>query len=753
MIVSAIISAIAFTTIIIVTIIITNQTKFFKTDFQTRLRNVVDQINTSQQYTYEFDKKQQQQITSIDKNIDDVRLSYVNRNELSNQLITKRVIAENVNAQNISLTGTTDTNNTNNGAIQFNSQLPYASKSQDYTIQRGGSDSIKNHLVIKTSVENGSGLNIMSSDGQSRMLIDSSTGTVKIPGNIKANTIQFGDKLKLTSVGVVNGENDWLNMIGSDSTDYKGGLAASKIWTKNKAYLNGDTNINGKATVSGTLNISGGLSEYNINNLQTQFNGPNNKNYIRGDTEITGNTNNIGNINIGKNAKINNSLNVNGDTTLSKTVKINHTQNGWQDGSSLSVYSKPGSIGASFGSSTVEGEASHFPWTDGNTYIRPGQKDKSVVIGDWGAKNINVGNNNSTTNINGVLNINNSGITNNNGINIQVNDKDKGIYSTGQKDFGIYTNNTKRININKDGKIINYGDIVAPSIGRDTSDNELFNININQANNTASKGTAVHNNLSISDGGGLTIGDFTTKTPEGQAYIRDSLKIRKVPVTNKLTDGTNAAITTWTDNSGTQTGASFGGPDNWSHLPYIDGNTYIRSGKKNKGSVLIGDMGTDNVSIGQNDGSTNINIGNSLTVKDGSTFIRQGKNGTNISIGDNMTTNDINIGTKGSSGNVYTKSKTHYVSQEIDATDSWGNSGKTLFAGWNSDTVILGNNKTASSDAISKLPKGSVISANDLYVNGASTSASKVCVNSQCLTENDILNLKNLVRAETTTKK
>lgn len=731
MIVSTIVSIIAFTTIIVVTIVLVKQTRNTKYNLESNLRDVVDQINTSQQYTYEFDKHQQQQVIGLENNMDDVRSAYITKNEIANKLKTKQVSAENIDTQQISLLG----NNWNNGSIQFNSQINNSSQSSDYMIQRGGNDKTKNHLVIKTPAEQGAALNIMSSDGQSRMMIDSSSGQINIPGNIKTNTLQIEDKFKF-----IGGKDDWLHMFGSDNNDYYGGLATAKLQTRDNAFLNGTTSINGIGNISGNLYISGGKSEHNPNKLQSKFpSKDDNYNYIRGDTEIRGNTNNIGDINAGRNLTVNNSLNVEGSTSLSKTVKINHSINGWQDNSPLTVYTKPGEIGASFG---AEGW-SHFPWTDGNTYIRPGQNNQNIIIGDWGAANVNIGRGNTNTNISGTLNVNNPGSNwlkmsrkLDDEIYLGADDTNKGIWNQGSRDFSIYTSGANRMSINKDGKIINRGDTVGPSIGRDINDNDLFKINSQNANNEKHPGTAVYQGMSINNGGGLSVGELK-KMPEGQAYVRDAIKVRH------NMDGTdNAAISTWTPDE-TKIGASFGGPDNWSYFPWTDGNTYIRSGKNN-GSIMVGDTGTGKVAIGHN-GTTSVNIGESwLPHPDGNTYIRPGMDGKDINIGDDLT-NNINIGKSGGKGNVYTKSKTHYVGQEIDATDSWETSGKTIFTGWNSDKVVLGNNNTASKVAINKLPKNTVVSANNLNVIGKATASTQLCINDTCIDERTLGALAKIV--------
>lgn len=739
MIVSTVVSAIAFTTIVIVAVVLANQTRTAKDNLEGRLRNVVDQVNTAQQYTYEFDKKQQQQVTGLERNVDDVRTSYVTKSDASESLITKKLNANQINTRNINLNG----NNWNSGAIQFNSTMAESSQSPDYTIQRGADPKdplSKNQLVIRTPAEKGAAVNIMASDGVTKMMIDSTTGQVSVPGNIKTSTLQLGDKFKFSGVGDVHGNDGWLRMFDKDGKDYSGGLATANLWTRDNAHLNGNTNITGLANVTGNMNIRGGKSEHNPNNWQTHFPfAGDNKNYIRGDTELRGNTNNIGDLNVGQNQTINNSLTVNGATNMNKPVKINHKQTGWTDGSPISAYSAAGQVGASFGSEMW----SHLPWADGNTYIRPGQDGKNIMIGDIGADNINIGKGDTTTNIQGTLHVNNP---NWNWVHINRNPQDqlffgadatnRGIWSEGGKDFSIYNGGANRFTIDKDGKLINRGDIIGPSIGRNNGENDWFRINPMANNNNP--GTAVYQGMSINQGGGLSVGEWK-KMPEGQAYVRDSLKLRN----NFKGDWTDkAAMTSWTTED--QAGPSFGGPDLWSHFPWFDGNTYIRPGKSG-GNIAIGDTSTTNLQLGDTNGKTQVQLGGEsfLPHNNGNSYIRPGRDGQNIFIGDKMA-DVVNIGRSDGTGTVKSLATNTFVKQNIDAWDTkWDNTNKTLFAGWNSDKVILGNNKSAGEAYLKSLPKNSTASANDMYVNGKLTSTNQLCINNTCIDEGNLKVLKS----------
>lgn len=718
MIVSTIVSTIAFATIVIVTIVLANQTKSAKEDVENRLRNVVDQVNTAQQYSYEFDKRQTQQVTGLERNVDDLRNAYATKKDMANKVSTKLLEAETIRTGPVQLSD----------SIQFNG-IDGASKNPDYLISRGKTTDTQNHLVINAPTENGAGINLTSSGGSSRLFVDGSTGQVTIPNNLKAGTVQVGDKFKL------QGNDEWLRLYDQEGKNYYGGLDMANLSTQNSASLNGVTNIKGRGVVDGTLMVSGAQSEYNVGNLYTSFG--DSMNFIAGDTHLIGNSINWGDSIVGKDLGVVGSLNTSGPANITGPVKVNHNNTGgWIDQAPLSVYTPAGTTGASFGTDMW----SQLPGADGNTYIRPGSDKRDIFIGDIGASSVNIGKGDTNVNIKGNLTVNNPkwnwlkmDRTGGDEIYFGADDVNKGISSVGNRDLGFYTNGVNRLNIGTDGKTTVNGPIQAPSIGVDSKNNGWFNVN-NQ--NPNSQGTAVYNGLSVKDGGGLSVGDWK-KMPEGQGYFRDALKVGH-SMTGNWTD--KATISSWVPDN-TKIGGSFGGPDNWSHLPFSDGNTYIRSGKTG-GDVKIGDTGTGTVQLG-GDLTTQVQVGQSyLPNANGHSYIRPGKQNQNIYIGDTMT-GEVNLGGADGTGSVITRPYIHWARRHVDAWDNWDNSGRTISTGWNSEKTVLGNNASGGQNYVLGLPKDTVASANDLYVNGKATATNQLCVNNTCLSEGDINKLKS----------
>lgn len=160
-------------------------------------------------------------------------------------------------------------------------------------------------------------------------------------GDSKFNTVTLGNKFRFSGVGDAHANDDWLRMFNAEGKDYRGGIAMANLWVRDNSYLNGTTNMNGNANVTG-------------------------------------------------NQKINN------------TLKVRHPHGGWTDNASISAQAINGQIGASFGGQ--EGW-SHFPWQDQHTYIRPGRDNHNILIGDWGAANVNIGRGNTNIRLQGNVNV------------------------------------------------------------------------------------------------------------------------------------------------------------------------------------------------------------------------------------------------------------------------------------------------------------------------------------------------------------
>ncbi len=738
MIVSTVVSAISFITVMVVTFVIANQTRIVQQDVDTKLRSVVDQINTSQQYSYEFDKRQQQEVRGIERNVTDVRKTFVTHADARERLETKSMDAENLKASKIEVDG----NGSSTGRINFNSTASGAMKSADYTIQRGASDKDKNYLNLKAPALQGAGINLTGSDNRSHLFVDTATGRVQVPTVMEASRVQLGKKFSLSGTGDGVGNDAWLRLMDKEGKAFAGGLAAANLYSKDNAFFNGNTTITGQAKVDGTIVFTGGKSEMNPSKLPTEFPTKEGKNVIRGDTEIQGHALNKGNLTIERDVNIQRNLKTFGPSIMQPPVKINHNMAGWQDQTPLSVNAQAGKIGASFGAQ----HWSHFPWSDGNTYIRPGFDNKSILIGDVGATQVNIGKGDTVTTIKGSLSTENA---NANWIKAKRNDNDelsfggdannRGIWSHGPRDFSIFTGGANRLSVAPNGLITNRSDVAAPSIGRATNDNAYFNINALNSSNAAHPGTAVHQGLSLAPSGGLSVGEMR-KMPGGQAYIQKNLKVGHT-IQGGWVD--NATITSHAPNG--KVGASFGGNNHWSHFPWSDGHTYIRPGN-DQGNILVGDIGTKHVGVGAHNGSTEVRLGphSWLPHADGNSYIRPGRQNQNVNIGD-MWTKEVNLGMADGSGGVYTRANTHFVRRNVDAwaPDNLGQ--KSLFAGWQSDKTVIGNNQTGALGYVNNVPKNSVVAANDMFVYGKNTATSQVCINNTCVNESDLIKLKTLI--------
>jgi len=235
--------------------------------------------------------------------------------------------------------------------------------------------------------------------------------------NIKTGVLQLGDKFTMSGVGDAHGNDDWLRVFDKSGADYYGGIATKKIWTRDNAYLNGTTNITGNLTATGLNTFKGGKSDKNPDNQATYLPNIDGKNYIRGDTEVKGHIDNVGSlrtdrIKAGHNLQddwVNNSS----LTALTTAGKAGASFGGekywshfpWADGN---TYIRPGTDGkgikiGDIGAPYVQIRDSWFPYVDGNTYIRPGQDGKDINIGDWGAANVNIGRGDTNINLNGKI--------------------------------------------------------------------------------------------------------------------------------------------------------------------------------------------------------------------------------------------------------------------------------------------------------------------------------------------------------------
>lgn len=354
---------------IVITVVLVTYSSGLKKDFSSKVRDVVDQVNTTQFYQYELEKKSYDKLNSLENNVNNIRNNYPTKKDLADKVVTNTLDVQNIKQHD----GIIDVK----GDVNLGNAVSVSSTDKNVDIKIG-TDST---------------LNIKNTAGKSLLTANEN---IQAP-YAKIDRLQIGDKFQLSGVGDAHGNDGWLRLFDKNGTTYTGGLAMGSVWVGNDTYLNGRTHVNGLLNVQGNVLMKGGTSEHNPKNWQSAFPGGDNINYLRGDTEVRGNTQNIGDLTIGRD------MNVKGRTTLDgnvrvKNMKVGHNWGGWTDNASLSAYSP--TIGVS---SCGKEFCSHFPW-NADTFIRPGTTNGNIYIGDIGnTTNIELGDANTNTKVKGKL--------------------------------------------------------------------------------------------------------------------------------------------------------------------------------------------------------------------------------------------------------------------------------------------------------------------------------------------------------------
>lgn len=615
-----------------------------KINNESKLSNVIDKVNYNQGYSYDTMQKQRIQLNSINNDLQITKLNYLKKIEAENALNTKKITAEDYYVKN-KMTFLNDSEiNLNKNKVSFSNR--------DISIDTDNLNIGDNIFFNKDSL---------------------SIDKINLNGT-SMNSSKYNDK-------------SFLNVSDGINTD--------ELNVYKNAQLENVT-INNNQVINGSLNIKGAKSFFNTFRNDTIFNdNETNKNLIRGDTDLLGNTSNLGNFNNdGTFYNMKNSV-------FMSNMKIGHNRTDGIEKAIISAYAPPNTLGASFGSVFF----SHLPFSDGNTYIRGGDTNKDINIGDIGNGKVFIGNSNMNTTINNDLNILGK-INMNNNVKFSSSNSIIGNYNISGPSSSFY-------NINNQGNLITNKGIYTDSINPYMS-NTLV-INSSNANN---QGVEIMQGLSITNGGGISIGK-KQKTLDGSLYVDKSIQIghsnsifNDVPISTSTVLGNN--------------GAMFGGPNLWSHFPNKDGNTYIRPGKTG-GDIYIGDTQTKNVNMG--DLNTNMNIGGKILMSNN-----------NINV---LSSNDINISAL---SNLNFQGNIKFTTDPLikNSIDSW-DTNKKIQMGWNSYSTLLGNANTGGSNYAYKMPQNTVTSANDFYVYGKSTSTTGLCINNTCINEGDLLKIKTFI--------
>jgi hypothetical protein len=267
--VAVVISSIALATILIISIVGYNKANTIESDYNSKMRDVVDQVNTAQYYEYEFDKKNKENINNLDKNLDTVKNTYVTKDELSKQ----------VNTSSAEISGVAKINQLKAHPNSYNEKIPegwgggvhswdiyangtvgagtkgsinaYMNSAGDMGASRNinvGGDIVANggnNWIIHTPDDGKRSMHMAPSKTANQQDWDWTKETVfNSDGKVKTNKLQLGDKFQLSGVGEAHGDDGWLRVFNKDGTDYYGGVAAANLWSRDSSYLGGTTTTN-----------------------------------------------------------------------------------------------------------------------------------------------------------------------------------------------------------------------------------------------------------------------------------------------------------------------------------------------------------------------------------------------------------------------------------------------------------------------------------------------------------------------------
>lgn len=353
--------------VVVIAVVLATQVYKMKKNFDDKMRNVVDQINTSQFYQYELEKRSYDKMNDLDNNLSNVRNNYLPRSEFKDRMVTNTLDAKDIKQRD--------------GTLSLGGKIDFGN-----SMTLGGTDK-----ELSLALPSGTGMTVKDGAGQR---IASFNGDGATAAYQRADRLQLGEKWQLSGAGDAHANDGWLRLFDKSGKDYYGGIAASKLMTRDGASFGGNTDIE-NANVTKALSVRGGASEHNPENKRSEVPGNDGVNYIRGDTRIDGNTATAGDISVGRNLDVKGLTRA--DRVMSKNVKIGHNWGGWADNAPITAYTT--GIGASFGNEYW----SHFP-KDESTYIRPGKSGGSVFIGDIGnTSSIEMGEKNTVTKLNGPL--------------------------------------------------------------------------------------------------------------------------------------------------------------------------------------------------------------------------------------------------------------------------------------------------------------------------------------------------------------
>ncbi len=359
--------------------------------------------------------------------------------------------------------------------------------------------------------------------GASASATDTTSRKVRVWDQLHTDAVRLGDKFSISGAGAPSTDPDapdMLMLMDKDGKKLNGGLVAQTvvgltIGGNNLVSLETTTLKGGKSEHNATNKDT---------EFASLADG---KNYVRGDTQLDGNASTAGDLSVGRNANVSGRLHFgdatmnaagakenntdsyymqkvvdkNGDSSLRLTINDDDNErldifggscrigdcNGageqvhsfdaagnayhkkslqvgekqpWLNTAPLAAKAAAGGQGASFGGAH---HWSHFPWSDGSTYIRPGTDRKDVMVGDVGTANVRIGSGTTATSVRGTLSVEGGDANKWNWIKVARENNDvlyfggdishRGVWSEGDRAFSVYTGGARRFNVTPTGQV------------------------------------------------------------------------------------------------------------------------------------------------------------------------------------------------------------------------------------------------------------------------------------------------------------
>ena len=174
--IAEVLTTVCLTVVVAVSIGLTNQNLHMKKELNEKIGSIVDQVNLAQQYEYEFDKKQLQNIKNIESAVDTVKKDYVSKSEEADSLQTNTLTSKSITGNSYIV----------NDGMTFNSTQQESSANPDYTLGRGITKDMYDRMTMNFPNLPDAGFNITTTGGDTKFSVEAETGNALVSGSLSS---------------------------------------------------------------------------------------------------------------------------------------------------------------------------------------------------------------------------------------------------------------------------------------------------------------------------------------------------------------------------------------------------------------------------------------------------------------------------------------------------------------------------------------------------------------------------------------